>query len=190
MGMVTEMRLRDAGEGGERFNYRGMHRYLMTLFPARKGTVLAEKETVIAFLDILRQTSRDHSFEVYAYCFLPDRLVMIIRGKSEEADMKEFLSAFRVNSTVALEARLGTPVWGRKYQERVLRRMEQTRTAAELIFRMPVKAGLAPRPAAYAFQGSFVLPGIEAPARSPSAKRRPISRARAGGGPPRRRPSR
>jgi len=192
MGMVSEMRLRAAVEEKARFNYRGMHRYLITLPVGGGGVTLREKETVLAVLSALRSSCHEHAFEAYAYCFMPDRLVMIVRGKAEDADMKKFILAFRAASSAALEPRLGRHVWSRRYQERVLRKMELTRAVADQIFRLPVRAGLAPRPDAYEFQGSFVLPSIAPFRRSAGSlsKRPSASRKRGGGRPPGRRDSR
>ena len=183
MGMVTEMHLRESAEGGGRFNYRGFHRYLITL-PASGPTVrLSEKEVVFPVLTALRETGRAHQFDVVAYCFLPDKLVLIIRGRSEESDMKKFLEAFRPASSAALGSRLGGPLWARKYLERVLRKTENTKLIADEIFRLPVKAGMAPDPSAYPYQGSFVLPPSAPPRRdSRTSPRRSPRRS----GPPRR----
>jgi putative transposase len=175
MGMVTEMRLPGGGgEPGTRFNYRGMHRYLITLLPHPSCSSMTDRETVIPTLGALRDSCHAHGFEVYAYCFLPDRLVLLIRGKEETADMKVFLAAFRAGSDTAFGERTGKRLWSRKYQERVLRKTEVTRAIAEEIFALPVKAGLAATKDAYPFQGSFVLAGVPPPA----TKFRPPGRAR------------
>jgi putative transposase len=174
MGMVTEMHLPGGGgEPGTRFNYRGMHRYLITLLTHPSCGTIADRETVIPTLDILRDSCHAHSFEVYAYCFLPDRLVLLIRGKEEGADMKMFLGAFRTGSGSAFGQRTGKRLWSKRYQERVLRKTEVTRAIAEEIFRLPVKAGLASATDTYAFQGSFVLAGVPPPRanRTPSRRR-------------------
>jgi REP element-mobilizing transposase RayT len=176
MGMVTEMHLPGGGgEPGTRFNYRGMHRYLITLLGHPACGTLADRETVIPTLDILRGSCRAHGFEVYAYYFLPDRLALLVRGKEEGADMKLFLAAFRTASGSAFKQRTGKRLWSKKYQERVLRKTEVTRAIAEEVFRLPVKAGLATATERYMFQGSFVLAGVP----PPPAKRSP-SRPRAG----------
>jgi hypothetical protein len=167
MGMVTEMRLREAAEGGGRFNYRGFHRYLITLPVSGPEVQLSERDVVFPVLTALREASRVHQFDVVAYCFLPDRLVIVVRGRSEGSDMKKFLEAFRPASTAALAARIAGPLWARKYLERVLRKTENTKVIAEEIFRLPVKAGMANDPSAYPYQGSFVLPPAS-PARRPS----------------------
>ncbi len=174
MGMVTEMHLTGGGgEPGTRFNYRGMHRYLITLLGHPSCGTMADRETVIPTLDILRESCRAHQFDVYAYCFLPDRLALLVRGKEESADMKLLLAAFRTASGSAFLQRTGKHLWSKKYQERVLRKTEVTRAIAEEIFRLPVKAGLASATDRYAFQGSFVLAGVPPPAakRSPPGPR-------------------
>ncbi len=183
MGMVTEMHL--PGGGGEpaaRFNYRGMHRYLITLLAHPSCRALVERETVIPTLDLLRDAGRAHGFDVYAYCFLPDRLVLLVRGKEENSDMKVFLAAFRSASESAFGARTGKRLWSKRYQERVLRKTEVTRTIAEEVFRIPVKAGLAGATERYAFQGSFVIasePSTRPPGRPPfkTGRRPPPGRA-------------
>ena len=56
MGMVTEMHLPGGGgEPGTRFNYRGMHRYLITLLGHPSCGTIADRETVIPTLDVLRE---------------------------------------------------------------------------------------------------------------------------------------
>jgi len=164
MAMVSEMRIPGGdGPAGVRFNYRGMHRYLITLLPHPAAGPVAAQEVVRPTLDALRSACRTHAFEVYAYCFLADRLVLLVRGREETSDMKLFLSEFRAVSSSAHEQATGKRLWSRKYRERVLRKTEVTRTVAEEIFRLPVKEGLAAAPAGYAWQGSFVLAGVPPP---------------------------
>ena len=104
---------------------------------------------------------------------LRERLVMVVRGKTEASDMKNFLSGFRGREKSAVAP--AASMFARRYQERVLRKTEETRVVADEVFHMPVKAGLAARPSAYEFQGSFVYPSVEKPEKrpaDPSAKRR------------------
>ena len=104
----------------------------------------------------------EHRFDVYGYCLLPQEMVMIVRGKDRKANMKEFLHAFRAQSSAALEQELGHPLWKKKYFERVLRKHEDTKQLVASLFQRPVKAGLVKDASAYPFQGSFVLvPRIE-----------------------------
>ncbi len=159
MATTDVMRLPSAGheDHGDRFNYRGMHRYIITK-PVHAGLKpFAAPEPVFTVLNALRESAVKHLFDVYAYCFLPDRLLLIIRGKDDASDMKAFLSAFRTAASAALEPSLAHPLWARKYTERVLRKTEETRVIARELLMTPVKEGLAPSPAAYPFLGSFTV---------------------------------
>lgn len=159
MATTTEMHLpSSAGErgGSHKFDYLGMHRYLITLPAFNADSIFKERETVLTVLDALREASWNHHFDVYAYSFLPDVLTVIVRGKEDKSDMKQFLATFRHASSERLEARLGHPLWKKKYMERVLRKKEDTKVVARDIFQGPVRAGLASSAAEYEFQGSFV----------------------------------
>lgn len=140
-----------------RFDYKGMHRYYITLPVFASKRVFTGQQNVLRVLDCLRETALNHLFDVYAYCFLPDSLFMIVRGRDDKADMKEFLSAFRKLSAETLHPVLGHPLWKKKYLERVLRKTEETRLVAEAMFQLPVKAGVAQNAEEYPFHGSFVV---------------------------------
>jgi hypothetical protein len=155
MPIPTEIRLKSADtEAHERFNYIGMHRYLLTL-PTR-GATFTTRERVTPVLDALREASWRHHFDVYAYSFLPDRLLLIVRGKEETSHLKLFLRDFRTSADGALAPTLGRPLWRKKYLERVLRKTEISSDIAHGIFAMPVALGLARSPVDYTLQGSFV----------------------------------
>ncbi len=66
---------------GERFNYTGKHRYVLTLPVAGARPLFTAAAVTVPVLDILRAACWRHHFDVYAYSFLPSRLVLIVRGK-------------------------------------------------------------------------------------------------------------
>jgi len=156
MAMTTEMHLRETVESRYRFDYKGMHRYLITLPAFKSRSVFTGREIIIKILDILREGTWQYHFDVYAYCILPDRFVAIIRGKTEYSDMKAFLSNFRTTSSTAFQSVLGHPLWKRTYLERVLRKQEDSDKIAAEVFALPVKEGLIAADGDYPFRGSFV----------------------------------
>ncbi len=177
MAITTEMHLREAEASRYRFDYKGMHRYLITLPTFKSRRVFTGREIVIKVLDLMREGTWQFHFDVYAYCFLPDRLVAIIRGKTEYSDMKAFLSSFRASTSTALEPDLGHPVWKRTYLERVLRKQEDSDKIAAEVFGLPVKEGLIPPGGEYPYRGSFVK-SIEAgrPRPRPTSPRKFVPR--------------
>ena len=159
MAIPTGIRLRsaDAHEPTHRFDYRGRHRYLVTLPAHGRSTPFADPAMVMRVRDALRDSGILHHFEVYAYCFLPGRLVMLIRGKEDAAEMKKFLAAFRQASGTPPAPEAGPPLWSKKYLERVLRKTEENRDIARTIFDLPAKEGLTRRGEEYPHMGSFVV---------------------------------
>ena len=151
-----DMRKADGGQG-HRFDYKGMHRYLITLTTYRSTNVFTEKPLVMQLLDTLRESCWKHHFDVYAYCCLPQQFVMMVRGKTEYADMKAFLASFRARSTEVIGNSSGHTLWKRTYTERVLRKKEDSKVIASEIYQLPVKAGLVSTPGDFPYQGSFVV---------------------------------
>jgi putative transposase len=157
MSMPTGIRLRGAAPPeGERFNYLGTHRYIVTLPVHGSEPVFSAADRTVVVLQSLRESCWHHHFDVYAYCFLPDRLLLLVRGKAESSNLKDFLREFRTSSNELLKGPLGRPVWGRKYLERVLRKTELSPDAARRIYALPVKLNLASSALEYPLQGSFV----------------------------------
>jgi len=167
------MQLHSAGETPhQRFDYRGRHRYIITLETHGGSTVFTQRERVLQVLAVLREQAFQHHFDVHAYSFLPARLLLLVQGKHDDSFMKGFLSAFRAASNGALQPLLGRPLWRRIYRERVLRKGEETQDAVREIWNTPVREGLARHPGAYEYQGSFV----KAPFASGPGGKRPVRR--------------
>ncbi len=156
MAMTRIMQLHSAADGQpSTFSYKGPRRYLITLSTFHSREIFVEMPLVVQVLDVLRDSAWKCHFDILAYSFLPNTLRIIALGKSSESDMHEFLHDFRACSSAALESQLGHPLWKRRYLERVLRRNEEDVTVAREVFLAPVKLGLANKPEAYPFQGSF-----------------------------------
>ena len=157
MATTDVMQLHSAGEEPKpRFDYRGRHRYLITLETLGAKPVFAGREEVRVVLGALREQSQVHHFEVLVYSFLPSTLTLLVRGKEEGAYMKSFLAAFRTAASEATAAVVGSRLWKRTYRGRVLRKTEELRKVIREVAMIPVRAGLAAHPLAYEFQGSFV----------------------------------
>jgi hypothetical protein len=138
------------------FSYRGQKTYHVTLPAFQTQPLFADRGIIPPVLNALRDTALAAHFDVILYTFLPDRVVLLIHGRTDESDMKEFLAAFRASAAAAVEGGLGHRLWKRTYLERVLRRGERPEHCVREIARLPVTAGLAASPGGYEFTGSFV----------------------------------
>ena len=156
MGTVEIMQLRSATDGTSKgFDYRGPHRYLVTLPTFRGRQLFLDLSRITPVREALRELALEHEFDVFAYCFLPDRLIMLLHGRTRSSDLRAFLPAFRGRATGLLEPELGHALWKRSYLERVLTRSSDSAEVARQVFRLPVSAGLARTAESYQYLGSF-----------------------------------
>ena len=155
------------------FSYRGQKSYHVTLPTFQTQPLFADRGLVSPVLNALRDAALAGHFDVLLYTFLPDRVVLLIHGRTDESDMKAFLAAFRASSAAAVEGGLGHRLWKRTYLERMLRRGERPEHSVREIARLPVSAGLATSPGGYEFTGSFVtdVAKLIEPQHRPDARR-------------------
>lgn len=77
------------------FNYKGNFRYFITLCTFNKEPIFKEDELVNWLIGILRGKSQSFGFRIWAYCYMPDHLHLLIEGKDPDSDMKRFISSFK-----------------------------------------------------------------------------------------------
>ena len=163
MSLTTEMRLPSATkEEGHHFTYVGRFRYAITM-PVRRGVrVFVTEEAVKGVHDRLIAVARQTEFEVIAYCYLPEKLSIIVGGKEDTSDLRAFLKTLRATTA---ELTPGAPLWSRHYLERVVRKGEDMKRVAHELYRLPVVAGLAKQPSEYPYQGSLtgLTPEVTSP---------------------------
>jgi putative transposase len=139
------------------FDYRGLHRYFVTICCDRRKRLLTTRPDVEMLLSQLRRTAIDEQFDVIAYCFMPDHVHLLVQGASDTSDLKEFLRIFKQRSGFSWTQATGRPLWQRGYFEHVLRGDEDTLNAARYVLANPVRAGLTTSPSDYPFLGSLTM---------------------------------
>lgn len=114
-------------------------------------------------LDVLRATCASHSFRVYAYCFMPDHLHLILNGENDSSSLPRVVQPFK--SLASREARkIGiTNLWQKGFYDHVLRDSNSIDAAACYMFMNPVRAGLSPRAEGWPYSGSFAFPWPNVP---------------------------
>jgi putative transposase len=144
--------------------YKGQQAYSLTLTthsrrPWFRGGVLAQY-----CLKCLASSADGCGFSVYAYCFMPDHVHLLVGGQTDESDLVDFVKRFKqltgwwfLNRYRAGSLKASpTPLWQRSYHDRVLRAEQDVRVIAEYIIANPVRAGLSDEPGHYANAGSLV----------------------------------
>lgn len=137
------------------FNYKGFFRYFVTICTYNKEWVFKNDLLIEWLTDILREKSNSFGFKVWAYCFMPDHLHLLIEGKDTNSDMKRFISSYKQSTGFSYKKKTGSPLWQINYYEHVLRREEDTIDVARYIFNNPVRRRLVEDFRKYNFLGSF-----------------------------------
>jgi putative transposase len=138
-------------------SYRGRKAYFLTLCTRERKKVFHDTALVNAVLEVLRKVCSDHYFNVYAYCFMPDHLHLILASESDSAEVSPVVQAFKSLAAAAAGKMRVFDLWQKGYYDHVLRSGESLDAAAGYIFLNPVRAGSVRRGEEWPFSGSFVF---------------------------------
>ncbi len=137
-----------------RFSYVGPFRYFLTLSSHNRVAVFRSATTVDATLWEFLRTAGEERFAFLAYCFMPDRLHLLVEGTTDTSDLRSFMK-LAMHRSAGAQARVhGTRLWQDVYHDRVLKRGEDARLVARYIIETPVRAGIVTTPTAYPCVGS------------------------------------
>ena len=131
-----------------------MHRYFLTINTLERCSAFDDAEHVDLALSHLLRTSADYSFEVTAYCFLPDHMHALVEATNDQADFLKFVAMFKQRSGYAFKQRTTELLWQDSFYDHILRDEESTLAVAAYIVANPVRAGLCSDVRLYPFVGS------------------------------------
>src|SRR3989338_5238435 len=78
------------------FEYKGKYRYFITICTNDQRPILNGDRVLVAWLiDSLKEKAETSSFGIWAYCFMPDHLHLLIEGKGDDSDMKRFIALYK-----------------------------------------------------------------------------------------------
>ena len=89
---------------------------------------------------------------------MPDHLHLLIEGKSDASDARDFIKRVKQYSGFYYAQAYGTKPWQRYGYDNVLRDDEKTLVVARYILQNPLRAGLVKRIEDYPFAGSLEWP--------------------------------
>jgi putative transposase len=107
-------------------------------------------------LDLLR-CSEASAFAIFAYCFMPDHVHLLLVAESEGAQLLECVRRFKQVSGFKHRQRTGLVLWQTSFYDRVLRGDEETTSVGRYIWENPVRAGLTEGVRDYPFSGSAMF---------------------------------
>lgn len=108
-------------------------------------------------VDCLRRSCEEHDCLCLVYCFMPDHLHVMLRGKSDDANCLAAMNKFKQLSGKLLY-RLKLPKWQDSFYDHVVRGGEDWRGQVTYIAMNPVRSGLVESFLDYPFTGSIGYP--------------------------------
>jgi putative transposase len=124
------------------FDYRGTHAYFLTLLTHHRGPYFKEAKVVDHLVSDLLQIARFEKFGVFAYCFMPDHLHLLINGEDSRSDLQRFISLFKQKSGYWYKQKYKSNLWQTSYYDHVVRKEESLEQVALYILENPVRKGL------------------------------------------------
>ena len=77
------------------FGYEGYHRYFVTICTHERNHIFKNDAIVRQLIRVLKDMSNNLGFKVWAYCFMPDHLHLLVEGESPDSDLKKFISSYK-----------------------------------------------------------------------------------------------
>jgi putative transposase len=138
----------------EDFTYRGQHEYAVTCCTFGRRPWFRSQESVDPARAQLLQLSAAESFEVPAYCFMPDHIHVFLRGTSSDSDLRRLLNLWKQRTGYLHKQATGSRLWQGGYFDHVLRGEEDRIDVIRYLLANPIRAGLVDDLRDYAFWGS------------------------------------
>jgi putative transposase len=136
------------------FDYRGFHRYFLTFCTFERNRYFDDADSVSTALEQILRAGTQHGFAIFAFCFMPDHVHLLVEGVTEDADLKAFLKSAKQYSGFHFRRKTRNSLWQRYGYERVLRDEEDTPSIIRYMIDNAVRAGLVKAPMDYPFWGS------------------------------------
>ena len=135
------------GETGRAFS--------ITIATKHRARVFEDVDFGLHCVDLLRDLKRKTEARIYAYCFMPDHVHLLI-GVPGGATLPALIRAWKSRCyQLRRRSGLADPFWQRSYYDHAIRDNEDLRAAAEYILGNPVRAGIAESFRSYPLCGSF-----------------------------------
>ena len=97
------------------FSYRGCNRYFLTIATHNRLPLFENPIVVNEILATLKLLCESYQFNLWAYCFMPDHLHILIEGREEDSDMRRFVSMFKQKASYYFKQKFKRKLWQENY---------------------------------------------------------------------------
>jgi putative transposase len=102
------------------FDYIGRHRYALTFVTDKRRLVFTEGAPVDLVLAQILRACSENTFEIIAYCTMPDHLHLVVEGTTDASDCKAFIKSAKQYSGYYYKQACGDRLRERYGHERVI----------------------------------------------------------------------
>jgi REP-associated tyrosine transposase len=141
----------------DRAQYVGRQWYFITVCAEGRRPVLAEGSVTDFLLRILSEKCAKHSFNVYAYCFMPDHVHLECVGMSPDSDLIALTRDWKGVTRRELRRQGVHHFWQKGFYDHILREGDDANRVAWYIFNNPVRKGLVADPRNWPYSGSWMF---------------------------------
>ncbi len=123
------------------FPYKGSFAYSLTICCDCRKPLLTGPDRIAKLRALLEDCADKHHFQIWAYCFMPDHLHLLVSGNGDSS-LKDFIKLFKQASGYWHKHESGEKLWQDSYFDHVLRRDEDLLRVARYVFENASRKGL------------------------------------------------
>jgi putative transposase len=138
------------------FDYRGFRSYSITCCTFARRPWFTDSTIVDRARAALLQQAIDASFDISAYCFMPDHVHLLLDATATGSDLVRFMHGWKQRTGYRHAREKGHRLWQQGYYDHILRHDAARWRLIAYIIDNPVRAGLAAAPIDYPFWGSGI----------------------------------
>ena len=131
--------------------YNKYQSYFLTLTCANERKAFIKKTRVDDYITVLKEQAIENEMSIFAYCFMPDHLHILVEGES----LIDFVRKFKQITGYRYKQNTGKKLWQKSFYDHILRDEENIKDVSFYIFTNPVRAGLVEKFTDYPYTGSL-----------------------------------
>lgn len=134
-------------------NYKTLHIYYLTLNCNERNRYFTDGRFIEDCLNELKKLTEKFHSKIWAYCFMPDHLHLLL----ETEGCLKFMKSFKQITGYSFRQQGGQNLWQKSFYDHVLRKEEDLLGTIKYILNNSVRIGLVEDYLDYPFSGSFEI---------------------------------
>jgi putative transposase len=141
-------------------SYLGTKAHFVTICCNNRIPHLKVPKTASRVIEILLESAAKESFELHAYCAMPNHLHFLAHGLSPRSNSLELVRLLKSRSAFEFKQERKQRLWESSFHDHILRKSDELEPIARYIWANPVRGGLCTSPEEHPFSGSQTISWI------------------------------